>query len=99
MEKYPKVSLKYGKYYSTTKAWFQQERGPPWAACVRGLGLVYYALDDWVCDFLVGDGHQPHRHGYLPGTPAAPLPVPKVARACSSAKTTKPPVKWRRCSL
>ena len=46
-----------------------------------------------------GDGYQPHRHGYLPGTPAAPLPVPKVARACSSAKTTKPPVKWRRCSL
>ena len=26
-----------------------------------------------------GESYQPHRHGYMPGTPAAPLPVPKVS--------------------
>ena len=38
-----------------------------------------------------GDGYQPHRHGYLPGTPAAPLPVPKVARGVVEALLAQRP--------
>ena len=32
-----------------------------------------------------GESYAAHRHGYIPGTPAAPLPVPKVARGVVEA--------------
>ena len=38
-----------------------------------------------------GESYQPHRHGYLPGTPAASLPVPKVSRDVIEALLSERP--------